>query len=292
MTGPREAGETPVAVGAPDAVRGRVGAASFVRAPALALLMIVSLSTLFRAAIALRVPSPWILPDEVVYSELAKSIASGDRPAIRGVPAFGWGEVYPTMIAPAWALVDDPADAYHAALAINGLVMSLAAIPAYFLARMFVSSRASILVSAMTVLAPSLAYTGVVMTENAAYPTFVLALLVMARSLRAPSLLNQMLALAGLALVAFTRIQGIALVVAYVGAIALFSLAGPAGDRLAALRRYLPSSVVLAVVSVAPALVSSPPAKALSAGWGRAPARSQRFGPERYRSGSSSSPRG
>ena len=63
---------------------------------------------LTRAAIGLRVPSPWILPDEVVYSELAKSIAAGGRPAVRGVPVFGWGEVYPTLVAPAWAIFDDP----------------------------------------------------------------------------------------------------------------------------------------------------------------------------------------
>ena len=96
----------------------------------------------FAPAIGLTVPSVWILPDEIVYSELAKSIAAGGRPAIRGVPVFGWGEVYPTLIAPAWALFDDPVRAYHVALGINALVMSLAAIPAYLLARLFVVASA------------------------------------------------------------------------------------------------------------------------------------------------------
>ena len=58
--------------------------------------------------IALGVPAPWILPDEIVYSDLSKSIADGGRPAVRGVPVFGWGELYPTLLAPAWVLVDDP----------------------------------------------------------------------------------------------------------------------------------------------------------------------------------------
>ena len=152
-----------------------------VGAPATWLVLFVGLSTFVRAWIGLRVPSPWILPDEVVYSELAKSIAEGGRPAIREIPSFGWGEVYPTLIAPAWALFDDPVRAYHAALGINALLMSLAAIPAYFLARMFVTRKSSILVAAMTVLVPSMAYTGVVMTENACYPIFLLALLLVAR---------------------------------------------------------------------------------------------------------------
>ncbi|HET9851018.1 MAG TPA: hypothetical protein VFP56_00765, partial [Candidatus Limnocylindrales bacterium] len=64
------------ALGGRDSVVARVLAA-----PATWLVVIVGLSTLIRGWIAVRVPSPWILPDEVVYSELAKSIADGTRPA-------------------------------------------------------------------------------------------------------------------------------------------------------------------------------------------------------------------
>jgi len=227
-----------------------------VGAPATWLVLFVGLSTFVRAWIGVRVASPWILPDEVVYSELAKSIAEGSRPSIRGVPAFGWGEIYPTVISPAWMLVEDPLRAYHVALAINGLVMSLAAIPAYFLARMFVSQRSAILVAGMTVLVPSLSYTGAVMTENAFYPVFLSALLLMARSLRSPSLGNQALALGGFGLVAFTRIQGIALVAAYLAAILLHALCGERAESKRVLRRFVPTAVVVGMVSLAPALLS------------------------------------
>ena len=116
-----------------------------------------------------------MVPDEVVYSDLAKSIAAGGFPSVRGVHELGWGVVYQTLIAPAWVVFDDPVHAYHAALIVNALLMSLAAVPAYFLARMFVSERASIVVAAATVLVPSMSYTGLVLTENACYPAFVLA---------------------------------------------------------------------------------------------------------------------
>jgi hypothetical protein len=228
-----------------------------VHAPAMWLVMIVGLSTLIRAATGLGVPSPWILPDEVVYSDLAKSVAEGGRPAVRGVPAFGWGEVYPTLIAPAWALFDDPFRAYHAALAINALVMSLAAVPAYFLARLFVGARSSILVATLTVLVPSMTYTGVLMTENAFYPVFLLALLLIARALRSPSLGNQALALFGLGLVAMTRIQGVALVGAYVAAIAVYALTALRGERAAYLRRFAPTAALLVVLSLAPVVAST-----------------------------------
>ena len=135
-------------------------------------------------------------------------------------PSFGWGEVYPTLIAPAWALFDDPFRAYHAALGINALLMSLAAIPAYFLARMFVSRRAAIVVAAMTLLVPSMTYTGVVMTENACYPVFLLALLLVARAVRTPSYANQALALLGLALSGVHEDPGHRAVGAYFAAVA------------------------------------------------------------------------
>ena len=87
--------------------------------------------------------------------------------------------------------------------------MSLAAVPAYLLSRMFVSARASVVVAAATVLVPSMSYTGLLMTENACYPAFLLAVLFIARALRSPSMLNQALALLGLGLVSLTRIQGV-----------------------------------------------------------------------------------
>lgn len=226
------------------------------RRPATLILGIVVLSALTRLIIGLRVPSVWILPDEVLYSELARSIAGGERPSIRGLPSFGWGELYPTLIAPAWVVFDDPVRAYHAALAINAFVMSLAAVPAYFLARLFVSRGHSLVVALMTVIVPSMAYTGVVMTENAFYPAFLLAVYLIARAVRAPSISNQVIAVSSLLVVAVTRIQGVALFAAYAGALLIFAWIGPASDRRAYLRRLLPTIFALATLTVAPFVVS------------------------------------
>jgi hypothetical protein len=226
------------------------------RAPATWIALFVGLSTVIRAANALGVPSPWILPDEVVYSELAKSIAGGGLPSIRGVPELGWGVVYPIVIAPAWLLFGDLVSAYHAALVLNSLIMSLAAVPAYLLARVFVARRPSYLVALMTVLVPSMTYTGVVMTENACYPAFVLALLLIARCVRRPTMGSQALTLLALGIVALTRIQGVALVAAYVGAVAVYALTGDPKARVSYLRRFLPTGAVLLLMSLAAMLVS------------------------------------
>jgi hypothetical protein len=243
-----------------DVLSGAVGRASSLavvaQSTAACLAAIVGVSTLVRAAVGLTVPSVWILPDEIVYSELAKSIAEGGRPSIRGVPVFGWGEVYPTLIAPAWALFDDPVQAYHVALGINALVMSLAAIPAYLLARLFVARRSALLVALFTVLVPSMSYTGVVMTENAFYPVFLLAVLLIARAVREPSAANQAFALLGLGVVAFTRIQGLALVAAYVAALGLYALTGAASERRRYLARISPTVVLVVLASLIPPVAS------------------------------------
>lgn len=227
-----------------------------VRATSAWLAATVVLSALVRGWIGLSVPTAWILPDEVLYSELAKSIAAGHRPEVRGVPVFGWGAVYPTLIAPAWALVGDPVRAYHAALAIGAVVMSLAAVPAYHLAGLFVTRRAAFLVAAMTVLVPSMAFTGVLMTENAFYPVFLLCVLLIARAVQRPSAVRQALAFGGLGLVAFTRIQGLALVGGYVAAALVFGLTANPAERRGYLRRFVPSVILLLAVCVAPVVAS------------------------------------
>jgi hypothetical protein len=214
------------------------------------LVAVVGMSTLLRASIGLGSPSPWILPDEILYSELAKAIAEGTEPAVRGVPALTWGVVYPVLVAPAWAAFADPVSAYHAALVINALVMSSAAIPAYLLARLFVAERSAIVVAAMTVLVPSLSYTSVVMTENAFYPVFMWSVFLIARAVRRPTVAGQLLALVGIGLLAATRIQGVVLVGAYLAAAALYGLTAANGERRAYLRRLVPTIVLVAAGSL------------------------------------------
>ena len=209
--------------------------------PSVWLAAVVSLSTPLRGVLSLGVPAPSVVPDEVVYSDLAKSIAAGGFPSVRGVHELGWGVVYQSLIAPAWIVFDDPMHAYHAALIINALLMSLAAVPAYYLARMFVSERASVVVAAATVLVPSMAYTGFLLTENACYPAFLLAVLLVARALRSPSFANQAVALLGLGLLSLTRIQGIALAGGYLAAAATYAATLSREGRRAYLRRFLPT---------------------------------------------------
>ena len=71
-----------------------------------ALAVLVAASTAVRAWAAEGVPGPWIAPDEVVYSELAKSFAEDGQFLVRDVPSHGYGFVYPVLLAPAWRIFD------------------------------------------------------------------------------------------------------------------------------------------------------------------------------------------
>ena len=96
---------------------------------------IVVASSVVRIGLGHRMVAPWIMIDEIVYSELAKSFAAHASFLVRDVPSHGYGFVYPVVLAPAYRLYSAVPDAYAAAKAINAVVMSLAAVPAYFLGR-------------------------------------------------------------------------------------------------------------------------------------------------------------
>ncbi len=198
---------------------------------------IVVCSVVVRVALAHRIVAPWIMVDEIVYSELAKNIAAHGQFFVRGVPSHGYGFVYPVLIAPAWRLFSSVPDAYTAAKAINAVLMSLAAIPAYFLARRLLPSTLSLLCAALAILVPSMLYTGMLMTENAFYPLFLVAAFLLVLTLEQPTVLRQIALLAVCAIAFETRAQAVALFAAVAAAPVLLALVERRG-LWATVRRY------------------------------------------------------
>jgi len=169
-------------------------------------------SSLLRILLARRMVAPWIMVDELIYSELAKSFAASGHFAVRGVASHGYGFVYPVLIAPAFRLFSSVPQAYTAAKAIGSVLISLAAVPAYLLARRVVRPGLALLAAALTVAVPSMVYTGTLMTENVFYPLFLTCALLLVLVLERPTPLR-VAALLALSFVAFlTRAQAVALV--------------------------------------------------------------------------------
>jgi glycosyltransferase involved in cell wall biosynthesis len=174
------------------------------------------LSSLYIAAVviqltlALRVVSPWIMADELIYSDMARSFAETGRFAIRGVGA-NYGFVYPLLISPAYALFGSVADAYDAARVVNALVICSVVLPVYLLARRVVRTRAAFAAAAFAVAVPPTIYAGTLMTENAFYPIFAWVAYALVLALERPTLRRQSLLLALCALAFVTRAQAVAL---------------------------------------------------------------------------------
>ncbi len=209
----------------------------------------VGLSTVLHALLALRSPSPWIVPDEIIYSELAKSMAEGGLPAIRDEVSFAYGLGYPALLAPVWAIFEDIPTAYVVAKVLNAFVLSLAAVPAYFLARRFTLETTALLVAALSIAVPSMLYAGTLMTEVALYPAFVLALLAMTAALERSTFRTQTSALGAIALVSAIKMSSAVLFIAYPAAVVAYHWLDTR-DRStwqSHLRAYWPTWTVLAV---------------------------------------------
>ncbi len=239
-------------------------------AAGVALAAIVVASALIRIALSWSAPGPWIFVDELIYSELGKSAFGGT--AIRGVPVNGYGPVYPYLIAPAYALFENLVDAYQAVKVTNAIVMSLTAIPAYFIARTLMRRSWALGAAALAVLVPGMGYTAVVMTESAFYPAFALAMLFVVRALTRPTLIRQLLVFAGAVLCFEVRPQGVVIAPAFLASVVLLILmeawGAEVGSRgaqfLRQVRLFLPTLIISLVAIIAVPIVQTSRGQSLS----------------------------
>ena len=172
--------------------------------------LLVVLSACVRYALARRIVAPWIMVDELIYSELAKSFAGTGHFLLRGASTGAYGFVYPALLSPAWALFHAVPQAYAAAKAINSVVVSLAAIPAYLLARRVCSRPYAFAAAVLAMSVPTLLFSGMLMTENVFYPAFLLAALAMVVWLERPDLTRTLLLVGAFLLAYLTRAQAVA----------------------------------------------------------------------------------
>jgi hypothetical protein len=212
--------------------------ASWRRVPAWAwLVALVLASFAVRAWLARDMLGPFIMVDELIYSELGRSLADSGELLVREVSTPGYGVVYPALISPAYAIFDGLTDAYAAVKTLNALVMSLAAVPAYLIARRVVGPGLSLLAAVLAISVPSLVYTGSVMTENVFYPVFLVVALVLVLTLERPTAARHVALLAAIGVACATRIQAVVLVAAALTAPLLLALFRREGWR-EALRPY------------------------------------------------------
>jgi hypothetical protein len=153
-----------------------------------------------------------IMPDELGYVKQSLEIARTGLPL--GPHDFyfnSWGQLLPAISAPVFGALS-MVDAFYAAHTLYALLLASTAVPAYLLAcELDLGRLAAHLVAALSVAVPWMALSGVVMTEDVAYPVFAWAMLAIVRALHTPSARRDVVAIAAIALAFFARTQFVVL---------------------------------------------------------------------------------
>lgn len=194
--------------------------------PVVALTVIVAVAASFRVLLTRAETIPHVFGDELLYTDLAKSIGLHGRPLVRGTADIGHSVLYPLVLSPAYRLSADGAAAYVAVKTLNAIVVSLAAVPTYFLARRLISRGWSLGIAALVVIEPWTAYAAFTMTESLFLPAFTAFALILVRMLEQPKTSRQLWVLVGLALLIGIRPQALVFAGSIVAAVAIKGLLG------------------------------------------------------------------
>jgi hypothetical protein len=211
------------------------------------LVLLVGVSAALRLQAAEAIPTPWIAPDELIYAELGRSLWHTGHLTLFGNPVGFYSALYPLLAGLPLSLADRAAG-YELVKTLNSVVISLMAVPVYLWGRELVSRRWAIVAAAVTLAAPSLAYAGLIMTEVAFYPAFVLAAWAIARAVTTPTLRRQGVALGAVALVCAVRLQAAVMLAAYPTAVVFDASLHRDHRRL---RAHAPAAVGLVALGLA-----------------------------------------
>jgi hypothetical protein len=193
------------------------------------------------------VPVPWIAPDEMIYGLLGRSLYSTGTLAIFGGPTPFYSALEPAFVGlPLRA--GDLEFGYGLLKVLQALVMSLTAVPVYLWGRSLVGQRWAFAAAILTLAAPALVYSGLVMTEVLFYPVFVLSAWAMARVIEEPTWQRQALFVVAVGAAVATRLQAVVLLPAFVTAVGLDGLLARSAGRA---RRLGPAIVGIALLAAA-----------------------------------------
>jgi hypothetical protein len=136
-------------------------------------LALVGISALGHVIVSFSRPTVLFFPDEYLYSELSRSLSSSDLPLVRGTLMLFPSLLQPVITAPFW-LIGSVETGFRASMVLDSIVMSLAALPVYWLGRRLgLSGWLALLASALALATPSMLYSSWLMGEAIAYPLFL-----------------------------------------------------------------------------------------------------------------------
>lgn len=181
-----------------------------------ALTLIVAGSFAARVVAGAAHPAPRYFPDEYLYTAIARALGAGQAPNVRGTSANFPALLAPILAAPFHALFS-PELAYRLTQVENALLMSLAAVPVYLLARrLSLSARYALCCAVFAVAIPDLVFASYTLADPVAYPFAMGALAAGVAALDRPTRRTQLLFLTLAFLATFARVQYVILPAAFV----------------------------------------------------------------------------
>lgn len=152
-----------------------------------------------------------LFPDEYIYASLGRSLAEHGDLTIRGGPAHFPAILEPLVAAPIWAL-SSLETAYRLVQVENALLMSLAAVPMYLLARKLgLGHGYALLCGAFAVAIPDLVFSAYITAGSLAYALALAAVYVGVLALERPSLRREVVFAVLAALAVLARLEYVAL---------------------------------------------------------------------------------
>jgi len=123
--------------------------------------------------------NPFVMPDEALYANIARSIASGDAISLRNQPVTYTNILYPLLISPVYAIFG-AGTPFRIIQLLNCFMMNLAVFPAFGIAKQLTDNKkTAFVIAVVSVLMPDMLLTTRIMTEAALYPLFLLTVYLM-----------------------------------------------------------------------------------------------------------------
>lgn len=213
----------------------------------LGLAVLVLASTTARFVLSRDVAAPWIAPDEPLYGLLGRSLVAGDGLRVLGEAVPYYSFLYPLLVGVPFIGTDLAAGVTGVQLA-QAFLMSAIAIPVFLWTRPLAGPPWALVASALSVLIPGLAYSGLLMSEALYYLVATVAVWALACCLVQPTLARQALLLGAVGLALATRLQAVGFVPAILLALALLALCE---RSTAPFRRMWPTLAALGALAVA-----------------------------------------
>ncbi len=182
-------------------------------------------------------PAPTVFDDELGYQRLAQSLGDAGQLALFGRHGLTYSPLYPLLLSPFYALHLSGPAAYRSALIVNCILLAIAGVPIYRIARFVLTPARSLAVVALSSLAPLMLFSSFVMSENLAYPLFLFAVWAMLVTVRTPGARADAVVLGLCVLCTATRLEFVALIPAALAAVLLAAIVEGASSGIRPRRR-------------------------------------------------------